>query len=88
MVEENTGSRYILRDYQVDAVDSAVKYLENKNAKKPVLIIMPTGAGKSLIIASIAEKIDAPLIVFQPTKEILEQNFNKMMDYGIMGVTI
>ena len=88
MVAENTGSRYILRDYQVDAVESAVKFLENKNAKKPVLIVMPTGAGKSLIIASIAEKIDAPLIVFQPTKEILEQNFNKMMDYGIMGVTI
>jgi DNA repair protein RadD len=88
MVAENTGSRYILRDYQVDAVESAVRFLENKNAKKPVLIIMPTGAGKSLIIASIAERIDAPLIVFQPTKEILEQNFNKMMDYGIMGVTI
>jgi hypothetical protein len=49
---------------------------------------MPTGSGKSLIIASIAEQIDAPLIVFQPTKEILEQNYNKMMDYGIMGVTI
>src|SRR5574343_636849 len=88
MVAENTGSRYILRDYQINAVESAVRFLENKNAKKPVLIIMPTGAGKSLIIASIAERIDAPLIVFQPTKEILEQNFNKMMDYGIMGVTI
>ena len=82
-----TGS-YILRDYQRDAVNAAKKYLLDKNAKKPVLIIMPTGSGKSLIIASIAEQIDAPLIVFQPTKEILEQNYNKMMEYGIMGVTI
>jgi len=49
---------------------------------------MPTGSGKSLIISSIAQNLDAPLIVFQPTREILEQNYNKMMDYGIMGVTI
>lgn len=69
-------------------MNAAKKYLLDKNAKKPVLIVMPTGSGKSLIIASIAEQIDAPLIVFQPTKEILEQNYNKMIDYGIMGVTI
>jgi DNA repair protein RadD len=79
---------FVLRQYQVDAVKAAKRYLLDKNAKKPVLIIMPTGSGKSLIIASIAQEIDAPLIIFQPTKEILEQNYNKMMDYGIMGVTI
>lgn len=82
------SGRYTLRPYQQDAVMAAKKYLLDKNARKPVLIVMPTGSGKSLIIASIAEQIDAPLIVFQPTKEILEQNYNKMIDYGIMGVTI
>ena len=86
--DANKQTKYILRKYQVDAVEAARKYLLDKTAKRPVLIVMPTGSGKSLIIASIAEKIDAPLIVFQPTKEILEQNYNKMMDYGIMGVTI
>lgn len=87
---ENLGSntKYILRDYQEEAVNAAKRYLLDKSQKKPALIVMPTGSGKSLIIASIAEQIDAPLIVFQPTKEILEQNYNKMMDYGIMGVTI
>lgn len=79
---------YLLRDYQQQAVDAAMKYFLDKNAKKPALIVMPTGSGKSLILASIAEQIDAPLLVFQPTREILEQNYNKMMDYGIMGVTI
>lgn len=79
---------FVLREYQEEAVRAAKKYLLDKSAQKPVLIIMPTGSGKSLIIASIAQQIDAPLIVFQPTKEILEQNYNKMMDYGIMGVTI
>ena len=82
------AGKYVLRDYQRDAVNAGVRYLKDPKAKKPVLIVMPTGSGKSLIISSIAQQIDAPLIVFQPTKEILEQNYNKMMDYGIMGVTI
>lgn len=87
---ENLGSntKYILRDYQQEAVNAAKRYLLDKSQKKPALIVMPTGSGKSLIIASIAEQVDAPLLVFQPTKEILEQNYNKMIDYGIMGVTI
>lgn len=84
----STGSDYILRDYQVEAVNAGIKYLKDPHAKKPVIIIAPTGSGKSLIISSLAQQMDEPLIVFQPTKEILEQNYNKMMDYGIMGVTI
>jgi DNA repair protein RadD len=79
---------YILRPYQQKAVDAAKRYLLDKHQKKPVLMVLPTGSGKSLVIAEIAKEIDAPLIVFQPTKEILEQNYNKMMDYGIFGVTI
>ena len=78
---------YKLRPYQQDAVAASKKYLLG-NYKKPVLLILPTGSGKSLVIAEIAKIIDAPLIVFQPTKEILEQNYSKMMDYGILGVTI
>ena len=79
---------YILRDYQEKAVASAKRYFTDKSQKKPALMVLPTGSGKSLVIAEIARVIDAPLIVFQPTKEILEQNYNKMMDYGIFGVTI
>jgi DNA repair protein RadD len=79
---------YTLRAYQQNAVDAAKKYLLDKHQKKPVLMVLPTGSGKSLVIAEIAKSVDAPLIVFQPTKEILEQNYNKMMDYGIMGVTV
>lgn len=79
---------YNLRPYQEEAVSAAVRYLNDPRQKKPSIVVMPTGSGKSLIISSIAEKVDAPLLVFQPTKEILEQNYNKMMDYGIYGVTI
>ena len=40
-------------------------------------------SGKSLVIADIASKLDGPLLVFQPSKEILEQNFAKLQSYGI-----
>lgn len=40
-------------------------------------------SGKSLVVADIASKIDEPLLVLQPSKEILEQNFAKMMSYGV-----
>jgi DNA repair protein RadD len=65
----DTGDKYVLRDYQVEAVESARRYLTDPRQKKPALIVMPTGSGKSLIIASIAEQIDEPLIVFQPQRD-------------------
>ena len=79
---------YKLRPYQQKAVDAGVAYFKDKLQKKPVLMILPTAAGKSLILAEIARTVDAPLIVFQPSREILMQNYNKMMDYQIQGVTI
>jgi len=79
---------YILRPYQQQAVDAGKKYFFDKSQKKPVLMILPTGSGKSLVLSNIAQELDAPLIIFQPTREILEQNYNKLMDYGVYGVTI
>ena len=47
------------------------------------ILVLPTGAGKSLVISDIAARIDAPLLVFNPSKEILEQNVAKFQSYGI-----
>lgn len=74
---------YTLRNYQKQASDAAVRLFTGK-AEKNGLIILPTGAGKSLVIADIASRIDGPLLVFQPSKEILQQNFNKLQSYGIL----
>lgn len=74
---------YNLRNYQKQASDAAVR-LFTGSADKNGLIILPTGAGKSLVIADIASRIDGPLLVFQPSKEILQQNFNKLQSYGIL----
>ena len=68
---------YTLRSYQKAASDSVVNAFTCGQGENGI-VILPTGAGKSLVIADIASKIDAPLLVFQPSKEILEQNFAKL----------
>lgn len=74
---------YTLRDYQQEATDAGLAYLHDKKRKrKNGIIIAPTGSGKSLLIASISTKLDGPSVVFQPTKEILQQNANKLAHYG------
>ena len=81
--------KYKLRDYQTAASDAAVKFFSDKgSAKHNGILILPTGAGKSLVIADIASKIDEPLIVLQPSKEILEQNFAKLQSYGVWDCSI
>ncbi len=80
---------YTLRDYQAEASDAAVKFFNNKKtANHNGILILPTGAGKSLVIADIASKIDEPLIVLQPSKEILEQNYAKLVSYGAWDCSI
>lgn len=77
---------YKLRKYQQEAVDSAIWYLKKYN--KPFIVQMATGAGKSLVIADICHKLDEPILILQPSKEILEQNYLKLKSYGVDDVTI
>ncbi len=79
---------YELRDYQKKASDAAVSFFLNKIKRNNAIEVLPTGSGKSLIIADIAYKLDAPVLIFQPSKEILEQNYSKMLSYGVLGVSI
>ena len=74
---------YALRDYQREAVDAAVNFF-SAGSKKNGLIVLPTGSGKSLVIANIALRMNAPVLIFQPSKEILEQNYDKLCSYGVL----
>jgi DNA repair protein RadD len=78
---------YILRPYQQNASDIAVKYFQS-DKKYNAIMVLPTGSGKSLIIADIASKLNDHLLIFQPSKEILEQNFEKLQSYGILNCSI
>jgi DNA repair protein RadD len=73
---------YIFRDYQDEAVSAGIDYFKKPTTAGGALMVEPTGSGKSLIIAGIARGLDAPTIVFQPSKEILDQNYKKLIDYG------
>lgn len=77
---------YKLRDYQIEAVEQAIWHLTNYG--KPFVIQAATGAGKSLIIADVCHKLDEPVLVLQPSKELLEQNYAKLKSYGIDDVAI
>ena len=68
-----------LRDYQKAASDKAVAFLLNPKIKKNGLIIIPTGGGKSWIIADIANRLNDNVLIFCPSKEILVQNYEKMI---------
>jgi DNA repair protein RadD len=74
---------YVLRSYQQNAVNRSVEFLTNPRLRgRNGLLVIPTGAGKSLVIAGIAARLDAPVLVFQPSKEILQQNAEKLRGYG------
>lgn len=79
--------KYILRDYQQECSDRAVNFFRAKT-KSNGLLVVPTGAGKSLIIAEIASRLNDNVLVFQPSKEILDQNFNKLRSYGVEDCSI
>ena len=51
-------------------------------------MVLPTGSGKSLIIAEIANRLNDHVLIFQPSKEILEQNFNKLQSYDFWDCSI
>lgn len=64
------------RYYQSGANAAVWKYLCDEPGKNP-LVILPTGAGKSLVIALMIEqarKFDGRVIVLQHRKELIEQN--------------
>ena len=69
------------------ASDAAVSAFTSER-KGNGLLILPTGAGKSLVIADIAHRLNGPLLILQPQKEILEQNFEKLQSYGCWDCSI
>jgi len=70
-----------LRPYQAESINLSVDYLKG-NSNKNALVILPTGSGKSVVIAKILEPLEGKTIVLQPSKEILEQNYEKFSNYG------
>jgi len=72
---------YKLRPYQQEAVDSTVKHFRHENS--PAVIVLPTGAGKSLVIAELARIAHGRVLILAHVKELVEQNHAKYKSIGI-----
>lgn len=81
--EQTRSSMYKLRDYQKDAVENAVQYFKKK--RTPAVVVLPTGAGKSLVIAELARIAKGRVLVLAHVKELVEQNYNKYVSYGLLA---
>ena len=66
----------MLRDYQKEAADTAIENLDDSP-----LLVLPTAAGKSFVIAELINRLKLKTLVIQPGKEILEQNYSKLENY-------
>ncbi|MCM1066831.1 MAG: DUF3820 family protein [Muribaculaceae bacterium] len=65
-----------LRENQEEPIRKAIEFFNEKNPK-PSLIVLPTAWGKSILTAFVAQNTEDKLLVIQPSKELLEQNFRK-----------
>lgn len=68
----------VLRAYQQASVDKIIWDMQNDGNS---LCCVATGGGKSIIIAETVKAYDKPTLILQPTKEILEQNLEKLERY-------
>lgn len=69
-----------LRPYQQAAVDAVYEHLRSKETNP--CVVLPTGTGKSLVLAQIAkdsvEKWNGRVLILAHVKELLEQNADKI----------
>lgn len=72
---------YKLRDYQQQAVNNTIQFFQKKRV--PAVIVLPTGAGKSLVIAELARIAKGRVLVLAHVKELVEQNYEKYKSYDL-----
>lgn len=69
-----------LRPYQVAAVDATVAHF--RKSEQAAVIVLPTGAGKSLVIARLADLASGRVLILAHVKELVAQNHEKYLNYG------
>ena len=72
---------YQLRPYQQDAVEASLRHFRRE--KTPAVIVLPTGAGKSLVIAELARIARGRALILAHVRELVEQNHRKYVELGL-----
>ena len=70
-----------LRPYQREAVQRVVAHFRGSDA--PAVVVLPTGSGKSLVIAELARLARGRVLVLAHVRELVEQNHAKYQAYGL-----
>ncbi|MEQ9878688.1 DEAD/DEAH box helicase [Pectobacterium aroidearum] len=72
---------FTLRPYQREAVFATLDYF--RRHPQPAVIVLPTGAGKSLVIAELARLARGRVLVLAHVKELVAQNHAKYCAWGL-----
>lgn len=93
-IKETTNQGYEMlkkaRYYQTECLDALRQYLRDNPEKNP-LVELPTGAGKSFVIAEIAKganKRGSRVLMLTDKKELVQQNHDAMLENGLTDVGI
>ncbi|MDH4574450.1 DEAD/DEAH box helicase [Salinicola acroporae] len=70
-----------LRPYQRQAVDNVIEHF--RLSDDPAVVVLPTGSGKSLVIAELARLARGRVLVLAHVRELVEQNHAKYLAYGL-----
>lgn len=71
---------FTLRPYQQQAVDATLAHFRQSDAS--AVLVLPTGAGKSLVIAELARLAKRKILVVTHVQELVEQNAAKFAALG------
>ena len=74
-----------LRSYQIKAIDS-LRYSFNTKGKKSPLLVMPTGAGKTVVFAAISKAIsdnEKNVLILVHRRELIDQASKKLKAIGV-----
>ena len=72
-----------LRSYQIKAIES-LRYSFNTKGKKSPLLVMPTGAGKTVVFAAISKAIsqnEKNVLILVHRRELIDQASKKFKKY-------
>ena len=72
-----------LRDYQEEGIRACVDILTSKRPTCKKLVVAPTAGGKSIYVAETVKRVDEPLLIRQPSKELLMLSLSEevLQDY-------
>ncbi|QTF93514.1 DEAD/DEAH box helicase [Halomonas sp. BM-2019] len=70
-----------LRPYQQEAVRRVIEHF--RGSDDPAVVVLPTGSGKSLVIAELARLARGRVLVLAHVRELVEQNHAKYAAYGL-----